>query len=772
MDEPTAHLIYEFADFQVDGTQRRLLLKSSGRPLPLSPRSFDALIYLLEHRGQLLEKSTLMDAIWPTVVVEQNNLNQHISSLRRVLGESRDDHRFIVTVPGRGYRFVADVTVRDLSISPDEHQSAAGQDTLPEPSISPAETAPLAGVVTKTMFRVTYWTVATAAALLLAVWLIWLLRPRPPMVGQSAHPAVATSVSAPSISASPTPAKLRLAILPFDNLSPDSANAFFTEGLHEEFVSTLAERLPGVEVISRTTMTSARFKAQPVAMIVSSLGATHVIEGSVRRESKLVRVTLQLIDAGTDQHLWSKSYDRTLESALTLQSEVANDVASQLSVDFPVLTHSSEYPTQDTEAYDEYLKAVVALRTMLGDTPREAFERVGETLSRAIGRDPRFALAFAQRARVATLRYILFGDPLLERIRGDLDRAKSLSPREPIVLGAEGFYLYAIGENERALAILNDAESLGLTDPTWLAPKARVLLRMGRVEDALRTQHRMLALDPANPLVISFISEQLMMLRRPAEALRVVQLVQTQIPEMYAYYRGRILLDFGGRTQGLRQFFDQFTRGQSQAEMAATPVAVCDWFDLLRFEHRYEELDGFLRHIPPGLTPYVGQFIEARDLNPGNLPSAQQLGGWAALLRGDKAQAARAGRTLLDFAKSRQATPRIAFILYRLEAEGHLFAGEPAAAIRAAKASLDLVPRERDAVSWIGVATITARVYAWAGARNEAIRLLEQLATAIPGLPPSYIIGDPLVVIPLAREPEYQALVGRLQGQMTALNLN
>jgi TolB-like protein len=86
---------------------------------------------------------------------------------------------------------------------------------------------------------------------------------------------------------------LRLAILPFDNLSPDPANAFFTDGLHEEIVSTLAERLPGVEVISRTTMTSGRFKAQPVATIVRELGATHVIEGSVRRESKRVRVTLQ-----------------------------------------------------------------------------------------------------------------------------------------------------------------------------------------------------------------------------------------------------------------------------------------------------------------------------------------------------------------------------------------------------------------------------------------------------------------------------------------------
>ena len=769
MNEPTAHLVYEFADFQVDPTQRLLVLSSGGRPLPLSPRAFDALVYFLEHRGQLLEKSTLMEAIWPTVVVEQNNLNQHISTLRRVLGESRDEHRFIVTVPGRGYRFVADVTVRDLS---KENLSAPAPDTLPELWVTPTAEAPVTRAVSKAKPWLRCWGWGAATALLLTVVLMWSLRPGPLIVGATTHPHAAAPVSAPPVSATRAPLKLRLAILPFDNLSPDPANAFFTDGLHEEIVSTLGERLAGVEVISRTTMTSGRFKAQPVATIVRELGATHVMEGSVRRESKRVRVTLQLIDAATDQHVWSKSYDRTLESALTLQSEVANELATQLSVELPVWAHSAEYPTQDTEAYDDYLKAVVALRSMLGDTPREAFQSVDETLSRAVARDPRFALAYAQRARAGTLRYIIFGDSSRERIREDLAHAKSLSPREPIVVAAEGFYLFAIGENAHALAVLNDAESLGLTDPTWLVPKARVLLRMGRVEETLRTQRRMLDLDPANPLVISFTAEQLMLLRQPAEVLRLIQLVQTQIPDMYQYYRGRTLLDFAGRTQELREFTDRFTSGLSQAEMAANPVSVCDWFDLLRFEHRYQELDRFLRQMPPGLTPYVAQFIEMHDLNLGNVPAAEQLGGWTALLRGDTARAARAGRSLLDFVKSRKATPRIAFMLYRLEAEGHLFAGEPEAAIRAAKASLDLVPRERDAVSWIGVATMTARVYAWAGARDQAVRLLGQLATATPGLAPSYIIRDPLIVVPLAREPHYQALAERLQGQMIALNLN
>jgi len=110
---------YEFGDFRLDAAQRVLLLKSGARALPLTSRAFDTLLYLVEHPGQLLSKATLMKAIWPEVVVEENSLNQNISLLRRVLGESPGEYRFIVTVPGRGYRFVAEVrTVNELADEP------------------------------------------------------------------------------------------------------------------------------------------------------------------------------------------------------------------------------------------------------------------------------------------------------------------------------------------------------------------------------------------------------------------------------------------------------------------------------------------------------------------------------------------------------------------------------------------------------------------------------------------------------------------------------
>jgi adenylate cyclase len=124
---------YEFGDFRLDAAQRLLLLKSNARALPLTSRAFDTLLYLVEHPGQLLSKATLMQAIWPDVVVEENSLNQNVSLLRRVLGESPGEYRFIVTVPGRGYRFIAEV--RTVNESPDESpRTAPAQNTRPLPS--------------------------------------------------------------------------------------------------------------------------------------------------------------------------------------------------------------------------------------------------------------------------------------------------------------------------------------------------------------------------------------------------------------------------------------------------------------------------------------------------------------------------------------------------------------------------------------------------------------------------------------------------------------
>src|SRR5262249_54024047 len=145
------------------------------------------------------------------------------------------------------------------------------------------------------------------------------------------------AVSAPSsepLAERPATDKPRIAVMPFENLSPDPDNAFFTDGMHEEVMTALANSAPDLDVISRTTMMTYKGKPVTIAQVAKDLGCTYVLEGSVRRDGHQVRFTVQLIDAATDNHVWAQDYTRRLKDALDIQTEVAGQVASQLSVRF------------------------------------------------------------------------------------------------------------------------------------------------------------------------------------------------------------------------------------------------------------------------------------------------------------------------------------------------------------------------------------------------------------------------------------------------------
>src|SRR5262245_26558169 len=142
MDAPQPRVVYEFDSFRVDADQRLLRSASDGQLIPLTARVFDTLLFFVEHRGELLDKARLMKAIWPNVIVEDNNLNQIISSLRKALGEGPAEHRFIVTVPGRGYRFVAsvrklepaEIRTEPSTVASDERTAPPVDRTAPEPT--------------------------------------------------------------------------------------------------------------------------------------------------------------------------------------------------------------------------------------------------------------------------------------------------------------------------------------------------------------------------------------------------------------------------------------------------------------------------------------------------------------------------------------------------------------------------------------------------------------------------------------------------------------
>jgi TolB-like protein len=600
-----------------------------------------------------------------------------------------------------------------------------------------------------------------AAVVLVAGALTWVLGHRAErQTGSQSAPTPVTE--SPLDSTAP-----RLAVLPFTNLSPEPANAFFTDGLHEETISTLAERIPGIAVISRTTMMSFRQNPKPLGEVAQELGATHVMEGTVRREGNQVRLTLQLVDAGTDRYIWSQTYDRALASAMTLQSEVAADVATQMSVRLAGDATGMKPITRDAEAYDLYLRALLSFRELNfhDDSQNHALEDV---LNRALARDPSFAQAYAQRARLHTLLFISgmdTNDRNYRSISADLAAAQRMAPNDPIVRAAFGYFMLVVGQFSRSLEAIESAEAAGLRTPEWLIPKTRALLSLGRVDDAIKVHEQMLSVDPANPLVLQFTAHHMLLLQRPEMSLRVTRLAAETFPDLANYFRGYVLLAARGDLQALHEAVAPILADSDlSAPQLRDPFIVGTNFEVLRFEHRYPELVEFLRRVPAPSLPFNGDFNEVFD-SVGERPTAEKLG-WAYLLLDQRALARDQGKAVLAFVAGQGETRLNRFYLRLLAAAGYTFTGQKQEAITAARAGLALMPRSENAVAWVGAAAQGARVYAWNGEDDEAVKLLEALAGAAPGMQPGFIARDPLFTIPLAKNAGFQSFVAMLEEQM------
>ncbi|HSM11083.1 MAG TPA: CDC27 family protein [Lysobacter sp.] len=301
-------------------------------------------------------------------------------------------------------------------------------------------------------------------------------------------PTVAPAREAPG--ADPAAVQLRLAVLPLANFSPDPDNAFFADGLHDDLLTALS-RLKGMEVISRTTMQTFKGSSQKLAEIASELGATHVIEGSVRRDASQVRLTIQLIDPRNDAHLWAENYDRPLSDALTLQAAVAGEVAGALQL---AITGGTEAPaTSVPAAYDLFLRA----RLMPGEMERYRL------LDSALLLDPGFTQARAERAIAAAYR-IWFNDSdaaaLAAQARADIDQARSERPGLLEVQLAEAYYVYYVQRDyASALQLAEKAVQTAPNEVRALHAYALLLRRNGRLDEAIAISRRALQLDPADP---------------------------------------------------------------------------------------------------------------------------------------------------------------------------------------------------------------------------------------------------------------------------------
>ena len=352
-----------------------------------------------------------------------------------------------------------------------------------------------------------------------------------------------------------------LAVLPFANLSPDPANAYFADGLHEEILATFA-RTRGLRVISRTSVQEYREPQRNLREIADALGVSLILEGSVRREGDNLRLTLQLIDGRTDERIWAETYDRKFRESLHLQRTVAEQVVaaigSQLSPDEQTLMTQSA-PTSP-EAYELYLQAI-ALHRANWSEPRE-LSLADTLLTDAIEMDRGFALAHAMRANVGLWQIASHGGTPEQRarVRMDIERALELQPGLPDALAARGLYAtYLELDPERALADLERALDLAPNDANAQKAIAFTLRRLGRFDEAIVHFEKAVALAPEQIEPRLEAAFTLVRLGRHAEAEPVIRAAIQRAP---ARPGSRFMLRVNhflatGETQGWREEFER-----------------------------------------------------------------------------------------------------------------------------------------------------------------------------------------------------------------------
>ena len=491
--ETQSPVVLRFGTFELD--LRSGELRKQGLRVKLQEQPFRVLSVLLRHPGEVVNREELRSQIWPadTFVDFDNGLNTAINKLREALGDSADSPRFIETLPRRGYRFIG-------SLKGSEHSFAAAAKPIGRRGLGLRFSAFAALAV-----------IAVTAVLMGVNVRGWRDRLFLPHTG-------------PPIQA--------LAVLPLANLSGDPEQEYFTDGMTDSLIANLS-KIGALRVISRTSILHYKGTNKTLPEIARELNVDGVVEGSVMRSSNRVRITVQLIQARTDQHLWTETYERDLGDILKLQSEVAQSIAQEVAVAVTGEEHErlTRVRSVAPQVYESYLKGWSALDRSRG---RASIEEGIAYFEEAINRDPTFAPAYVGLGTAYTgLSTVFFWAPPEEarqKVMSAAQRALELDPASAAayVLLADTQqkqWKWAEAETEYRRAIeLNPNDSgahLGL---------AKWLLSEGRTEEAVAWARRARELDPVG-VSGADIGWILFQARRYDEAMRELRSVLAVRPD-------------------------------------------------------------------------------------------------------------------------------------------------------------------------------------------------------------------------------------------------
>jgi len=519
---PANHVIEQgflLGDLRIDPLEGEVT--GPGGREQLDPKVMDVLVLLARHAGHVVLREDLLARVWPDTVVTDDALSRCVYELRRQLSQAGGDDRYkamLETLPKRGYRLNGEITAAP-----------------PRPGS-----------------RARTWSnrrhLIIMAALALAAGVLWFT------IGHHANgPSTETEIATAN-EAAPS-----IAVLPFVDMSAGQDQGYLSDGISEEILNRLAQT-PALRVIARTSSFSFRGQQSGIPEIAAKLNVTHVLEGSIRKSGDRVRITAQLVDASSDSHLWSETYDRELGNLFTVQDEIAASVATALQVTLAGGAPHGQMPAS-IEAYERFLQAEFFYhRRTPGDIERSAkyYEEAvaidpgyarawaalagaysmlawdGETLAKdlqvqqgeaarkAVELDPRLAVAHA---RLAQFYYETLDYKQAEEHKRE---AVALDPDDPLVLGFTGSDAVRRGDIDAAIAMQRRAVAQDPLGSTQLINLAVLLLADGHLDEALSAFRKVLELNPDVGLQVNIeVVRVLVLQRRYDEA----QSALAQLPE-------------------------------------------------------------------------------------------------------------------------------------------------------------------------------------------------------------------------------------------------
>ena len=569
--------------------------------------------------------------------------------------------------------------------------------------------------------------IALAAAIGVMVW-----------ERDSTHPVPTGNASIPYKS---------IAVLPFENLSADPANASFTNGMQDEILNDLT-KVADLKVISRPSLMQYKPDVKRnLRQIANELGVTHVVEGSVQRDANRVRIRAQLIDAKTARDLWSESYDRPLDGVFAIQSEIAQAIAAQLQAKLSPKEKAAieERPTSDLGAYDVYLKAKELMYNARFNPARreKGLFKAVELLDQAVARDPTFLFAYCQLAFANDQIYFSNYDHTETRLalaESSVEAAVRLQPDAGETHLAEAnHFFWGYLNYPRAREELVKAQRKLPNNAEVFRTFGQMNRWEGRWEEARQNLGRAVELDPRNTRTITDLAWVYIALRRYEEADALAIRLQALEPRSPILRAGRAFIGLQARADmaSLRAALNTI---EGESSQSATEVADLS-FRLALCERDPAKAARALANMPRegkidliGSVPFPHTWYE----------------GLLAKLRQDTATAhsaftaARAETEKLVHAQPENVTPLAVLALVDAEL------GDKEKAIREGRTACDILPPTKDALGGVWLMANLARIYALTGEKDLALEQLEAVNKLVSG--PSY--GD------LHLNPEWDSLRG------------